>query len=247
MLVRRIELNADGPARPAWEVSPESSPRGGAAVFHGYGSCKENMLGLALALAEAGLVCTVPDLPGHGEHPGPFGPSLLEEVRSTIEHVRRHGAALAVGHSMGGRLALLSGADAVVAISPALPMQPSPEGMYALRTFSTPKVRQARPGQVVEVLGDLPIRPAFAVPVLVVLGDGDIPGIGRAAEELVSSLDGADLVTVTEGMVLEAEEPPPGFGSYLKHWMNHSAMPSTRAVATEVVTWAGRVLPVSRR
>jgi dienelactone hydrolase len=247
VLVRRIELNVGGPSRSAWEVSPESSPRAGAAVFHGYGSNKESMLGLALALTEAGLVCAVPDLPGHGEHPGPFGPSVLEEVRATVEHARAHGSVLAIGHSMGGRLALLSGADAVVAISPALPMQPSAEGMYALRTFSTPKVRQARPGQVVEVLRDLPMHTADAVPVLVVLGEGDVPGIRRAAEDLVSSLEEADLVNVTEGMVLEAEEPPPGFGSYLKHWMNHSAMPTTRAVATEVVAWAERVLPVSRR
>lgn len=247
MLVRRIELIVGGPSRPAWEVSPESSPRGGAVLLHGYGSNKESMLGLALVLAEAGFVCTIPDLAGHGEHPGLFGPSVLEEVRGTVERARARRSVVVVGHSMGGRLALLSGADAVVAISPALPIQPSPEGMYSLRTFSTPKVRQARPGQVVEVLRDLPMHAGQAVPTLLVLGEGDIPGIRRAAEELVSSLDSADLVTVTEGMILDAEEPPPGFGSYLKHWMNHSAMPSTRAVAAEVVTWAERVLPVDRK
>lgn len=246
LLVRRIELKGEPPG-PAWEVSPESGPRGGAAIFHGYGSNKETMLGLALALAEAGFVCTVPDLPGHGEHPGPFGPSVLEEARATVEHARAHGPVVAVGHSMGGRLALLSGADAVVAISPALPLQPSPEGMYALQTFSTPKVRQARPGQVVEVLRDFPLRPARGTRVLVVLGAGDVPGIQTAAEEFVSSLDEADLVIVTEGMLLEAEEPPPGFGSYLKHWVNHTGLPSTRAVATEVVTWAEKVLTVNGR
>jgi len=246
-LVRRIDLSSGGPSRPAWEVSPELSPLAGAAIFHGYGSSKESMLGLALALAEAGVACAVPDLPGHGEHPEPFGPSVLEEVLATVEHAKAHGPVLAVGHSMGGRLALVSGADAVVAISPALPMQPSVEGIYALRTFSSPKVRQARPGQVIEVLRDLPMRPAFAIPVLVVLGNGDIPGIQRAAEELVSSVDGAELVTVTEGMVLEAEEPPPSFGSYLKYWTNHSTVPSTRAAASEIAAWAARVLQIDSR
>ena len=108
------------------------------------------MLGLALTLAGAGLVCTVPDLPGHGEHPDAFGPAVVDEARAAVQHARSHGSVIAVGHSLGGRLALLSGADAVVAVSPALPQQPSPEGMYALRTFSSPKVRQEHPGQVVE-------------------------------------------------------------------------------------------------
>src|SRR6266567_4066465 len=188
MDVRHVELDGPGPPVPAWQVSPDTAPAAGAALFHSYGSCKEAMLGLALTLAGAGLVCTVPDLPGHGEHPEVFGPS---------------------------------GADAVVAVSPALPQQPSPEGMYALRTFSTPKVRQEHPGQVVEVLRGLPVHLASAVPVLVVLGEEDIPGIRSACTDLVSSLAEAELVNVAEGMVLEADEPPDGFGSYLKHWVNH--------------------------
>jgi dienelactone hydrolase len=247
MLVRRIELNGGEHFTPAWEVSPESRPRGGAVIFHGYGSVKEGMLGLALALSGAGLACTVPDVCGHGENPAPFGPSVLEDVRRTVKHARSHGPVLAVGHSMGARLAMLAEADAIVAVSPALPVQPSPEGMYALRTFPTPRVRQERPGQVVEVLRDLPMRPARPVPVLVLLGEGDIPSIRRATEDLVSSLEEAELVTVTEGMILEAEEPPPGFGSYLKHWTNHGTLPATHAVATEVVRWAQRLLSTGPR
>jgi dienelactone hydrolase len=242
MLVRRIELDSDDHFTPAWEVSPESSPRGGAAIFHGYGSAKESMLGLALALCGAGLACTVPDVCGHGEHPEPLGPSVLDDVRRTVAHTKRHGPVLAVGHSMGARLAMLADADAVVAISPALPVQPSPEGMYALRTFPTPRVRQERPGQVVEILRDLPMRPSRPVPVLVLLGEGDIPSIRRAAEDLVSSLQEAELVTVAEGMILEAEEPPQGFGSYLKHWKNHETLPTTYGTATAVINWAERFL-----
>jgi pimeloyl-ACP methyl ester carboxylesterase len=243
MLVRRIELYGGEHFTPAWEVSPESGARGGAAIFHGYGSAKESMLGLALVLSGTGLVCTVPDVCGHGEHPEPFGPSLLEDVRRTVRHARSAGPVLAAGHSMGARLAMLADADAVVAISPALPVQPSPEGMYALRTFATPRVRQARPGQVVEILRDLPMRPARTVPVLVLLGEGDIPSIQRAAEDLVSSLEEAELVRVAEGMVLEAEEPPAGFGSYVKHWTNHQTLPATRTVATEAIRWVQRFLP----
>jgi dienelactone hydrolase len=242
MLVRRIELNGGAHITPAWQVSPESGIRGGAAIFHGYGSAKESMLGLALALSGAGLACTVPDVCGHGEHPEPFGPAVLDDVRRAVKHARSHGPVLAVGHSMGARLAMLAEADAIVAVSPALPVRPSPEGIYALRTFPTPRVRQERPGQVVEILRDLPIRPSRPVPVLVLVGQGDIPSIRLAAEDLVSSLEQGELVTVAEGMILEAEEPPPGFGSYLKHWTNHGTLPTTHMAATEVVRWAQRVL-----
>lgn len=247
MYVRHVELDGPGPPIPAWQVSPDVAPAAGAALFHSYGSCKEAMLGLALTLAGAGLVCTVPDLPGHGEHPEVFGPSVLDEARAAVQHARSYGSAVAVGHSLGGRLALLSGADAVVAVSPALPQQPSPEGMYALRTFSTPKVRQEHPGQVVEVLRGLPVHLASAVPVLVVLGEEDIPGIRSACTDLVSSLAEAELVNVAEGMVLEADEPPDGFGSYLKHWVNHGGLLDNRAVAREVVTFTEKVLRNPRR
>ncbi len=80
MDVRHVELDGPGPPVPAWQVSPDVAPAAGAALFHSYGSCKEAMLGLALTLAGAGLVCTVPDLPGHGEHPDAFGPAVLDEA-----------------------------------------------------------------------------------------------------------------------------------------------------------------------
>lgn len=242
MHVRHVELAGPGRPIPAWQVSPDVAPVADAALFHSYGSCKEAMLGMALALGQAGLACTVPDLPGHGEHPDVFGPAVLDEARATVQQTRSHGPAVAVGHSMGGRLALLSGADAVVAVSPALPQQPSPEGMYALRTFSAPRARQDHPDAVVEVLRGLPIHLATGIPVLVVLGEEDIPGIRRACADLVSSLAGAELVTVAEGMVLEADEPPDGFGSYLKHWVNHGALSNNRSVAMEVVAFTEKVL-----
>jgi dienelactone hydrolase len=241
MRVSRAEVPLPDP-RPAWRVAPEIEPVAGAVVLHGYGSCKEAMLGLALGLAEVGFASIVPDLPGHGEHPEPFGPALLDEVRAAVEQARRDGPVLALGHSLGGRLALLSGADAVVAISPALPMQPSPHGVYALRTFSSPKVRQDYPGQVVDVLKELPPHSLAGVPVLFVLGEGDIPGIVGAAEELASSLDTAEVLRVREGMLSGMEEPPPGFVSYLVHWVNHGGLPTNGSAAAEAKAWARRTL-----
>jgi pimeloyl-ACP methyl ester carboxylesterase len=200
------------------------------------------MLGLALRLAEVGFACIVPDLPGHGEHPEPFGPTLLEEVQAAVAHARRYGPVLAAGHSLGGRLALLAEADAVVAISPALPLKPSPEGIYALRTFATPKVRQDYPGQVVDVLRGLPQHSVSGVPVLFVVGEADIPSIVSAVEDLASSLDQAELVRVTEGMLLEAEEPPPGFLAYLRHWLNHAGLLANPVATAGAAEWAGSVV-----
>jgi hypothetical protein len=81
----------------------------------------------------------------------------------------------------------------------------------------------------------------------VVLGEEDIPGIRSACTDLVSSLAEAELVNVAEGMVLEADEPPDGFGSYLKHWVNHGGLLDNRAVAREVVTFTEKVLRNPRR
>jgi pimeloyl-ACP methyl ester carboxylesterase len=246
MHVRHVELDGPGLPIPAWQVSPDAAPAAGAALFHSYGSCKEAMLGLSLTLAEEGLACTLPDLPGHGEHPEAFGPAILDEARAAVQHARSHGPVVAVGHSLGGRLALLSGADVVVAVSPALPQRPSAEGIYALRTFAAPKVRQEHPGQVVEVLRGLPVHLASGVPVLVVVGEEDIPSIRSACAELVASLAGAELVKVAEGMVLETDEPPDGFGAYLKHWVNHGGLVDNRAVATQVVAFTAKALPRPR-
>lgn len=243
MRVERIGIPVDsGPLDPAWVVAPEAAPWAGAVLLHGYGSSKDAMLGLALALAEAGLSCTIPDLPGHGESPRSFGPEVVVSAQAAVRHARRHGAAVAVGHSLGGRLALLSQADAVVAMSPALPLAPSEAGVYALRTFATPKVRQEHPGQVVEVLAGLPSHTAEGTPVLILLAEGDIPGIVSASERLASSLPSVEIRRVSEGMVQEAEDPPAGFGSYIKHWMNHEGLPGTRMVALDVRAWAEKVL-----
>ncbi|MGH7372459.1 MAG: alpha/beta hydrolase, partial [Candidatus Methylomirabilales bacterium] len=63
--------SADNHAVPAYLFLPEA-PRGGAAVVHGYGGCKEQMLGISARLAEEGWAALALDLRGHGEHPAPL-------------------------------------------------------------------------------------------------------------------------------------------------------------------------------
>jgi len=94
--------------------------RGSVILVHGYGGCKEEQLGLAWRMTEIGLKTCVIDLRGHGEHKLALDRNVLDDVEAAIEHGRTLGTVAAVGHSLGGRLGLISSADFTIGISPAL-------------------------------------------------------------------------------------------------------------------------------
>lgn len=87
-------------------------------VIHGYGGNKEEMLGLAVNLAERGnFKLSVLDLPGHGDNLS--APFSLAGALTAIEEAN---AALGqpkffIGHSLGARLGLLAGFQTAVVIS----------------------------------------------------------------------------------------------------------------------------------
>ncbi|MBI2081597.1 MAG: alpha/beta fold hydrolase, partial [candidate division NC10 bacterium] len=118
---------SDGHPVPAYLLEP-GRPTGGIALAHGYGGSKEQMLGLAAHLAEAGFAACCPDLRGHGEHPALLGPGIVQDLEAAVNYCRRYGRVAALGHSLGGRLALMSSADLLIAVSPAIPKRPSEEG-----------------------------------------------------------------------------------------------------------------------
>ena len=129
-VVRIKDLNApDGHTIPALLVAPEVPPAGGAIVVHPYGGTKEQMIAVALGLAEKGVACLLLDLCGHGENYAEIGVGMVEELEAGLQYVRRFGpASAAVGISLGGRLALMSSAACMVAISPAVVAEVSPQG-----------------------------------------------------------------------------------------------------------------------
>ena len=90
---------------------------GAAVVVHGYGGCKEEQLGLAFRVAESGLVTYSIDLRGHGQHPLKLDYNVQDDVELAIQHARRYGKVVAIGHSLGGRLSLMSSADFSIQIS----------------------------------------------------------------------------------------------------------------------------------
>src|SRR3989304_4910892 len=132
--------SADTHAVPAYLFLPEA-PRGGAAVVHGYGGCKEQMLGISARLAEGGWATLALDLRGHGEHPAPLDEGVLQDLEAALHWLRRYERVVAVGHSLGGRLALISRAGLGVAISPPVASRPSEEGRQMLLAFGSTTVR----------------------------------------------------------------------------------------------------------
>ncbi|HEY4719302.1 MAG TPA: alpha/beta fold hydrolase, partial [Candidatus Methylomirabilis sp.] len=166
--------STDGHAVPAYAMLPER-PRGGAAVVHGYGGCKEQMLGIAARLAEEGWAALALDLRGHGEHPAPLDEGVLQDLEAALNWLRRYARVVAVGHSLGGRLALISSADLVVAISPAVASRPSEEGRQMLLAFGSTTVRSPSPMYILELLRKMGEATQPGRPTLLLHGERDIP------------------------------------------------------------------------
>ena len=85
---------------------------------------------------------------------------MREEMESAIAFVRRFGRTGVIGHSLGGRLALMSTADVSVAMSPSVMVQMSPQGKWMFENLPSPGVREPYPGYVLELLEKLGPVPA---------------------------------------------------------------------------------------
>ena len=230
----------DGHPVPAYLFLP-TSPAGGVAVAHGYGGSKEHMLGLAARLAEQDLAACVFDIRGHGEHPAPLGPAMLEDLEATLTFLRRFGRVAAVGHSLGGRLALASTADVVVAISPALPQRPSEEGRAMLTHFGSTAVRARAPDEILALLRAMPPPPAMARPTLLLHAAGDIPSLIEGVRAAVTGIPGATLEVIT-GHQHQAAELPASLLAYLPRWFNHIDLKGNGELYAKVPAWlAGRL------
>jgi dienelactone hydrolase len=139
---------------PTISIIPKD-PVGAAVIVHGYGGSKEEQLGLAWRVAGSGLAIYAIDLRGHGQHPRELDDDVKDDVELAIQYARRHGSVVAIGHSLGGRLALMSSADFAIGISPPL------DGSYGARTEELLKklrgyrVRPDHPGKVFGLLANI--------------------------------------------------------------------------------------------
>ena len=225
----------DGHNIPAYLLAPDSA-RGGAVLIPGYGAAKEHMLGIAVSLAEAGIASLAIDLCGHGENRTAIGPVMRDEIESAIRYARRFGPTAALGISLGGRLALMSSADCMVAISPSVITAMSPQGKWMFENFPSPFVREPYAGYVLELLDALgPVAPHDR-PSLLLYAERDIPAILDGAKGLQAILARSELRYVKDYLHPEVQHEN-GFIRYLPRWFNHMDLKFNPEVAAVTAAW----------
>ena len=225
----------DGHAIPGFLFTP-ASPRGGAVVCHGYGGSKEQMLGVAAAIAERGTAALAIDLCGHGENMAPIGPAMRGEVEAAVAFVRRFGKTAVIGHSLGGRLALMSSADVMVAMSPSVMMQMSPQGKWMFENLPSPGVREPYMGYVIELLEKLGPVMAHGRPCLLLYSERDIQGLLDGATGLQENLPGAEKRLVSADIRPDVQHEH-GLIRYLPRWFNHSELRFNLSACETAGTW----------
>ncbi len=245
MKIQRAYVSKPGGDKiPGLLIIPES-PRGGALLLPPYGATKEHMLGLAVALSEAGWATLAVDLCGHGENTTHLGPEMLQEMEAALAYLRHFGRTTAIGISLGGRLALMSTADLMVAISPAVVAEISEKGRWMFENFPSPGVREPYPGYVVELLKQLgPVRP-HSRPCLILYAVRDIPAILEGAEGLKSALPNSDVVYIT-GDIRPDIQHENAFIRYLPRWFNHIELKLNPHVLRSTTEWLAMREPVAQ-
>lgn len=238
MHVRRVAdlRSPDGHAIPAYLWEPDTA-RGAAVICHGYGGAKEDMLALALAVVE-GAQCRALciDLRGHGENLAPIGAGVLDDKQAALDFLSADGPVVAIGHSLGGRLALMADADLAIAVSPAVVQEISPQGRWMFENFPSPLVREPYSGYVVELLNHLGDVPQRARPCLLIHAARDIPNIIAGTRGLAERLPGATLHEVN-GHLRPDVSSENAFVRYLPRWYNHGELKFNPEVLSVVPAW----------
>ncbi len=220
---------------PGFLILPER-PNGGALLLHPYGAAKEHMLGLALGLGEAGWAALAVDLCGHGENRAHVGTEMAIETEAALTYLRHFGRTSAIGISLGGKLALMSSADSIVAISPAVVAEVSERGKWMFENFPSPGVREPYPGYVIELLKELGPVPSHAKPSLVLYAERDIPAILEGAGELKARLRNAEFRYITADLRPDVQHEN-GFIRYLPRWFNHGELKFNLEVIKTTAHW----------
>lgn len=171
---------------PCIQFKPSKS-RGGAVVVHGYGGSKEEQLGMALRVAREGVTTCAIDLRGHGENQIPFDLDVLQDLETVLDYCRQFGNVAAIGHSIGGRLALASSADYKVGISPALGKGFDMKTQEALKDLRYYRVKQPIFETLFKIIADLPPENFEKDKSIVLYGSRDIPEIMARCRKLESN------------------------------------------------------------
>jgi hypothetical protein len=221
MRIERVNITGSGNDIPSVIISPPA-PNGAAVIAHGYGGCKEELLGLAWRVAECGLVACTIDLRGHGQHALPLDGDFLLDMEATIRYCRRYGRVVAIGHSLGGRLALISSADHAIGISPPLDPHYCTKTQELLQKVRSYRVRPENSNAVFDILKKLPsCQDEGSDRKLIIYGSRDVPEIVISCNELLSS--GANVLRIEEarhGDTYQLESTFEAIAEQLMRWFD---------------------------
>lgn len=170
---------------------------GAAVVVHGYGGFKEETLGLAWRIAEKGFLTGAIDLRGHGEHPLDLDENILLDLETSISYFKQFGKVTAVGHSLGGRLSLISSADYAIGIAPALNKTYSPQTQELIEEMRDYRVHKSN-SNIFEILNNLPEYQINDDKSFIIYGSRDLPEIIIKGNKLKS--EGLDVVQIDEAL-----------------------------------------------
>jgi dienelactone hydrolase len=237
----RVDVGSAGQAIPGYLLAKDAV-RGGALLLHPYGGSKEHMLGLAASLAEDGWAALAIDNCGHGENTAAIGTAMVQEVEAGLSYLRRYGRTAALGLSLGGRLALTSTADCMVAISPSVITEMSPQGKWMFENFPSPGVREPYPGYVVKLLEELGPVESHTRPCLILYAERDIPAIMNGAAGLKAALPNAEIRHITRDVRPDIQHEN-GFIRYLPRWFNHGELKFNSEVYQSAAAWLAQAQP----
>ncbi|MGB9978172.1 alpha/beta hydrolase [Methanobacterium sp.] len=186
MNIVREFIDGDGFKVPCITIKP-SNPRGAVVVVHGYGGNKEKTLGLAWRIAEKGFITGCIDLRGHGEHQLDLDDDVLLDIETAISRFKNYGEVTAIGHSFGGRFALISSADYAIGISAAIGRNFSNETKNNIREFKDYLVHKSNKTNLFGILNEFNDLKEFNQDnILLIYGTRDLPEIIIECEDLKS-------------------------------------------------------------
>jgi esterase/lipase len=187
MKISRNNLKINKIGIPSIEIIPDEYI-GEILMIHGYGGCKEEILGLSFRLSEEHYKCTCIDLRGHGENKSVYDDSLLTDINAIIDTMNSNTTRIAIGHSLGGRLALLSHADIKIGISPALTGVFSEQTIAFIKSMRQHRVREVNSNINFEFLSKIPkVNDSLTSKDLIIYGKKDVPDIILEIKELSKS------------------------------------------------------------
>jgi len=223
MQIKRTELKPNGITLPLIMISPQTRI-GNVVISHGFGGSKEEQLGLGFRLAELGFEIYVIDLRGHGQNIRPLSIEVLDDVNTLVESLKGSMRTIAIGHSFGGRLSLLSKADIRIGISPALSKTFTDQTIAIVNSMRKHRVLESEENSSFRILESLPIvDDIMDSNDLILYGERDIPDIVQACQVLAGK--GKNVVQLANALhgdtfLLEATF------EHLKNWLvNLGQMP----------------------